>query len=321
VAADRGRVVRLRAAEPDAGERVDRFLARHLPDRSRTEIARWIRAGAVTLDGHPARAAHRLQAGEEVEVAQPPPQEIALVPQPMELEVLYEDDHLLALNKPAGLVVHPGAGVKDGTLVHALLARGERWSTIGGEVRPGIVHRLDRHTSGVMVVARTDAAHRGLAVQFRDRLVEKSYSALVFGRPDPPRGLIDAPIGRHRVHRARMAVRDRGRPAQTRYRVHEDLGMLTLLTALPLTGRTHQIRVHLAGLGHPIVGDRLYGADARLRRLDPAAARAVAAFPRLALHAAGLRLTHPVTGVALAFEAPLPRDLRDLLTALREIGR
>lgn len=313
-----GRLHRLQAETSDEGDRLDRFLADHLPDHSRTEIARWIREGNVTVAGQPARASRRLQAGDEIELTEPPARDSTLIPEPMDLDVLYEDDHLLVLNKPAGLVVHPGAGVRTGTLVHALLARGQKWSTIGGEVRPGIVHRLDRNTSGVMVVARTDAAHRGLADQFRDRLVEKQYTALVFGRPEPRRGLIDAPIGRHRVHRARMAVRDQGRPAQTRYRIEEEMGEMSLVLASPLTGRTHQIRVHLASLGHPIAGDHLYGwleCDRRLR--SPGIREALESFGRLALHATRLCLEHPRSGAKLDFSAPFPPDYETLLATLR----
>ncbi len=314
-----GRRHRVQAGEADQGQRLDAFLAHRLAGRSRTEVARWIRSGLVTLDGRPARASHRLAAGEWVEVREPEAAPSLLIPQPMDLEVLHEDDQILVLVKPPGLVVHPGAGVHSGTLVHALLARGERWSTIGGEVRPGIVHRLDRATSGVMVVARTDAAHRSLAAQFKDRTVEKSYTALVIGRPEAPRGLIDAPVGRHRQHRARMAVRDDGRPAQTRYQVAEELGPLTLLAASPLTGRTHQIRVHLSSMGHPIAGDRMYGGVTQARGLTSAPVRrALAAFGRLALHATRLAFRHPVTGEEITFSAPPPDDFTALLCRLRE---
>ena len=302
----------------EAGHRLDRFLVSRLVGRSRAEVTRWIHAGAVTIGGSPCRPAHRLRAGDLVRVVAPPALPSPLEPEPMPLERLYEDEQILVLVKPAGLAVHPGAGIRGGTLVNALLALGSEWSTIGGVHRPGIVHRLDRGTSGLMVVARTDVAHRGLAEEFRARRVEKEYHALVWGRPGAARGRIEAPIGRDPVHRARMAVRDAGRAAVTRYEVLEELPRATLLSVRPLTGRTHQIRVHCAALGHPLVGDSLYGGSAVARGVDGGAlAAAVRLLARPALHAHALAFTHPSTGARLRFSAPAPEDFRLILAALR----
>ncbi|MCZ6832341.1 MAG: RluA family pseudouridine synthase [Acidobacteria bacterium] len=314
----RERLERLQAGDQDAGRRLDLFLAEHLPDHSRSEISRWVGAGTVTIHGKPVRASRRLRAGEEVCLRIPAPRTTDLKPESIPLDVLFEDDHLLVLSKPPDMVVHPGAGVSTGTLVHALLARGERWSTIGGVHRPGIVHRLDRTTSGVMVVARTDAAHRALSLQFSQREVDKHYRAVVHGCPQAARGLIDAPIGRHATRRARMAVRDEGRPARTRYRIQERFDGFSLLAIELLTGRTHQIRVHLSELGHPLVGDRLYGAPLEAPQTPSGAA--VDAFQRVALHAEILSFHHPLSGEPLSFTAPLPADFQALLAALRAAG-
>ncbi|TDI28189.1 MAG: RluA family pseudouridine synthase [Acidobacteria bacterium] len=312
------RLERLQAGDQDAGRRLDIFLAEHLPDHSRSEISRWIGAGTVTIQGKPVRAARRLRAGEEVYLQIPAPRAMDLEPESIPLDVLFEDDHILVLSKAPHMVVHPGAGVRTGTLVHALLARGERWSTIGGVHRPGIVHRLDRTTSGVMVVARTDAAHRNLSLQFSQREVSKHYRAVVYGCPKAARGLIDAPIGRHAARRARMAVRDEGRPARTRYRIQERFDGFSLLVIELLTGRTHQIRVHLSELGHPLVGDLLYGAP--LKAPQTPAGAAVEQFERVALHAEILAFHHPLSGEPLSFTAPLPTDFQVLVAALRTAG-
>lgn len=302
----------------DAGLRLDRFLVSRLAGRSRAEVTRWIHAGAVTVDGSACRPAHRLRAGERIRVVAPAALPSPLVPEPVPIERLYEDEQILVLVKPAGLSVHPGAGVRGGTLVNALLSLGSEWSTIGGVHRPGIVHRLDRGTSGLMVVARTDVAHRALAGEFRERRVDKEYLAVVWGRPAAGRGRIEAPIGRDPVHRARMAVRDAGRAAVTRYEILEPWARATLLSLRPLTGRTHQIRVHCAALGHPLVGDSLYGGSAVARGLDGGAlAAAVRRLGRPALHAHALAFAHPTTGVPLQFTAPPPEDFRQLLEALR----
>jgi 23S rRNA pseudouridine1911/1915/1917 synthase len=305
----------------EAGLRLDRFLQAHAPELSRTRLQALIAAGEVRLDGAGARAGQRLRAGSAVTVRVPPPAPDRLVPEPIPLAVVYEDAAVLVVDKPPGLVVHPGAGHATGTLVHALLAHcGPGLAGVGGVRRPGIVHRLDRGTSGLLVVAKTDAAHQALTRQLRVRSVERQYVALVHGRLAHAEGLVEAAIGRHPVDRRRMAVRAAGgRPAVTRFRVTGRFvapAPLTLLEVRLGTGRTHQIRVHLAHLGHPVVGDPVY------RRRGPApggpelAAR-VAALGGHALHAAGLGFAHPETGAPLRFEAPLPAPFAALLDWLR----
>ncbi len=312
--------------EEEAGVRLDRFLSARAPDLSRTRLQSLIEAGRVAVDGRRLRASHRLRAGERVTVEVPPPVALDLVPEPIPLDLVFEDDALLVVNKPAGLVVHPGAGHATGTLVHALLAHcGPALSGIGGVRRPGIVHRLDRGTSGLLVVAKTDRAHLALARQLKARSVERRYLALVHGALARAEGIIEAAIGRDPRDRLRMAVRPpgQGRLAVTRYRVLERFAVPAPLSYLGLqlgTGRTHQIRVHLAHLGFPVVGDRTY----RPRGTPPGGsefARRVGALGGLALHAAVLGFSHPETGHALRFEAALPPAFEALLSWLREQAR
>ncbi|HXE32059.1 MAG TPA: RluA family pseudouridine synthase [Terriglobales bacterium] len=307
--------------------RLDRFLAAQLPEWSRTRLQALIEVGAVRVNGAPAsRASLALSQGARVEVDFPPPPPSELVPEPIPLNVLYEDEDLVAINKPAGLVVHPGAGRRTGTLVNALLHHFGTLSAHGGADRPGIVHRLDRGTSGVLVVARNDFAHQRLARQFHDRTVRKTYNALVHGLL-PSKGNIDLPIGRDPRRRARMSTRRRvnSREAHTSYRVVRRFPeaaaspqppqrlIYSWLEVALHTGRTHQIRVHLAALGHPIVGDKMYGAPALLA--GPGTLAGTGA-PRVMLHAARLELTHPRTGAALAFTAPLPAEITGFLQQL-----
>jgi 23S rRNA pseudouridine1911/1915/1917 synthase len=305
--------------------RLDRFLQARAGDLSRTRLQALIAAGRVLVDGRSRKASHRLRPGEAVSVEVPPPAPLALAPEPIPLDVVYEDEAVLVVNKPAGLVVHPGAGHTTGTLVHALLWHtGGRLSGIGGVRRPGIVHRLDRGTSGLLAVAKSDAAHASLARQLKARTVERRYLALVHGRVLQPEGLVETAIGRDPRSRLRMAVRPpgAGRLAVTRYRVLERFDAPAPLTWLAVhlgTGRTHQIRVHLAHLGFPVVGDRTYRPRAA-GPLDPALAARVVALGGLALHAAALGFTHPLTGTRLRFEAPLPAPLEALLASLRAAG-
>jgi 23S rRNA pseudouridine1911/1915/1917 synthase len=304
-----------------ANQRLDRWLASVVAELSRSRIKALIEAGHVRRDGATVRdPAEPVRPGARYVLAVPPPALAKPLPQRMDLSILYEDADLIVLDKPAGLVVHPAPGNLEGTLVNALLAHAEgELPVIGGEGRPGIVHRLDKDTSGVMVVAKTDRAHQGLARAFAARALERTYLALAWGVPGEQAFRIEAPIGRHPVDRKRMAVVPRGRPAATRVRLLRAHGTAVSLLACRLeTGRTHQIRVHLAHAGHPIVGDPLY-----CRRL-PAAARSLpaelaarlAGFPRQALHAATLAFAHPVTGALLRFETPPPPDLGALVNAL-----
>lgn len=286
------------------GERLDLFLARRLPQTTRSRARRLIDEGLVTVDGRlPAKAGLALEPGQRVRVTRPPVEPSALTPEPVPLRIVYEDDDLLAVDKPAGLTVHPAPGHQSGTLVHALLAHCPQLSEAGGAGRPGIVHRLDKDTSGLILVAKTDAAHLALARQLKERTVEKTYLALVEGRPDPPQGVIEAPIGRHPRARQRMAVVERGREARTHYRALREIDGRTLLEVRPETGRTHQIRVHLAAIGHPVVGDAVYGR----RGARPQGLR------RQFLHAWRLAFTHPRTGARVTLEAPLPEELESAL--------
>jgi 23S rRNA pseudouridine1911/1915/1917 synthase len=308
-------------AAADAGRRLDAWLAEALPELSRARIQALIAAGAVTVSGASARASTRVRAGQEVRVEVPAPVEAQPGPEDIPLRIVHEDAHLLVIDKPAGLVVHPGAGTREGTLVNALLHHVRDLSGIGGVLRPGIVHRLDRGTSGLIVVAKSDEAHRGLAAQFAARVVEKQYLAVVHGVPRQARGTIDAPIGRHPVHRKKMSTAaPRGRPARSSFEVEERLDAAALLRVRIHTGRTHQIRVHLASAGHPIVGDATYGGTRAPGSAASAARAAVAGFPRPALHAAALAFSHPVTGAPIALRAPLPADMEALLAALRPPG-
>jgi 23S rRNA pseudouridine1911/1915/1917 synthase len=300
------------------GVRLDRFLAQQLPDVSRARVQALIDGGAVSVDGAGTRASLRLREGARVDVTIPEP--AAAVPQPedLPLAVVHDDPGFLVVDKPAGLVVHPGAGAASGTLVNALLHHVHDLSGVGGVLRPGIVHRLDKGTSGLILVAKDDAAHRALAAQFAAREVRKEYVAVVHGVPARAEATIDRPIGRDPVHRRRMAIDvPRARAARSTYAVRERLDGASLLDVRIHTGRTHQIRVHLASLGHPIAGDDLYGGRRTPSCRGADARAALAAFPRPALHAARLAFRHPATGEALAFDSPLPADLQALLDALR----
>jgi 23S rRNA pseudouridine1911/1915/1917 synthase len=297
--------------------RLDRFLAR-LPELgTRSRAKGLLDDGLVSVDGQPRKAAHPLRSGERVSVTVRPPEPATVEAEALPLAVLYEDAYLVAIDKPPGMVVHPAPGARRGTVVNALLHRLGALSGVGDPDRPGIVHRLDRDTSGVLLVARTPQALEGLAKQFRDRTVSKHYVAVVHGVVRPNTGIVDQAIGRHPHHRQRMSVRTRGgRAAVTRFEVVERLPGASLLRLAPETGRTHQLRVHLAAIGHPIVADHLYGG--RSQRGAPASVgAALDACPRQALHAASLAFTHPVTGEPIVVRASLPADLKALLKALR----
>jgi 23S rRNA pseudouridine1911/1915/1917 synthase len=298
-----------------AGERADRFLARVL-GRPRNQIQRWLRDGRATLRGTPLKPSHALAAGEVLRVI---PEDAAsretLEPEADELVVLYEDRDLVVLDKPSGLSVHPGAGRSTGTLAHRILAGYPETAGVGGPGRPGIVHRLDKDTTGALLVARTAAAYQGLTEAFAQRRIRKTYLAFVHGRPKAAAGKIAAPIGRHPHRRQMMTIRSGGKPAVSHYRVLA-LAPAAALVEIDLeTGRTHQIRVHLKHLGHPLIGDPVYG-EARWKGLPRDQHAALRDFRRPALHAWRLALAHPVSGAPLSVEAPIPSDLRDLWRSL-----
>jgi 23S rRNA pseudouridine1911/1915/1917 synthase len=300
--------------ESAAGQRLDQALVAQLPQYSRARLQRWIASGAVQLAGRKARASERLWGGEHVEVRAEYLPDETVAPEAMDLDIVHEDAAILVINKPAGMVVHPGAGNRTHTLQNALLAHDPGLARVP---RAGLVHRLDKDTSGLLVVARTPEAHRALVRELQEHLIERIYLALCLGRPTAG-GTIDDPIGRHRTQRTRMTVRSDGRPAVTHFRIEERFRGHTLLRVQLETGRTHQIRVHLAHVGLPIAGDPDYGG--RRRQVAGASSEVQAAlqgFRRQALHAQRLSLTHPETGERLAFEAPIPQDLRALLAVLR----
>lgn len=299
-----------------AGTRLDQALANLFPEFSRSRLSEWIRQGLVTVDTRTCRPRDRVAGGERIALTIAPAADSERwQAQAMDIAVIYEDQHLLVVDKPAGLVVHPGAGNPDGTLVNALLHRDPELIRVP---RAGVVHRLDKNTSGLLVVARTLLAHKRLVSALKCRQVEREYLAVVTGLLSAG-GRVDAPVGRHRVHRTRMAVNDAGRPAATRYRVERRFRAHSLLRLALESGRTHQIRVHMAHIDHPLVGDPVYGGRLRL----PAGAgtelsERLRAFKRQALHAEQLKLRHPVSEQAMHWRSPLPPDMRELLAALEE---
>ena len=306
-----------------AGERLDRFLAGAQPDLSRSRIQTLIGAGAVTVNGGSARVSRRLKPGDRVHLELPAPRRVAIEPERIALDIVYEDPDLLVVNKPAGMVVHPGAGVTRGTLVHALLHHDPGIAEVGGAGRPGIVHRLDKETSGLMVVARTPRAYRALVEALRAHDVRRVYRALVWGDPGADEGEIAGPIGRDPRRRQRMTVvRRGGKSALTRWRVLTRFGAVSLLEARLETGRTHQIRVHFAHLGMPVVGDPVYGGRGKKQLSGNQSQRTLAdalldCLPRQALHASELALRHPVTGRPQRWTTPVPDDFARALDLLR----
>jgi 23S rRNA pseudouridine1911/1915/1917 synthase len=297
------------AAEP-GGERLDVFVARSVAGLTRSRAQKLIDDGMVLVEGKCERASYRLEAGQRVSVTVPAPEASEARPEAIPLDIIYEDADIIAINKPAGMTVHPSPGHTTSTLVNAILAHcadageGFALSGIGGVLRPGIVHRLDRDTSGVILVAKNDQAHNALAKQLKERTVEKTYLALVEGTPSPAEGVIEAPIARDPRNRQRMAIVEGGRESVTGYKVVERFAGYALVEARPKTGRTHQIRVHLAAIGHPIVGDRLYGKPSKLVN-------------RHWLHAAKIAFTHPRSGERMELAAELPADLDMAVSGFR----
>ena len=320
-----GRRVAVTILPEQAGARLDQALHRLLPELSRSRLKQLMLEGRVASAGTVLRdPAQRAAAGARIVVDLPEPEAPEPQAQPIPLVIRFEDSHLIVVDKPAGLVVHPAPGNPGGTLVNALLAHcGASLAGIGGVRRPGIVHRLDKDTSGLLVAAKTEAAHRALSHDFARRRIERAYSALVWGVPMPPAGEIAGNIGRSAANRKKMAVvaAARGKPAATRYRVERRFdAAAALLTCRLLTGRTHQIRVHLAHIGHPLIGDPVYGTRAgrQVARLGAIGAE-IATFPRQALHAGRLGFTHPATGERLVFDSPLPADMAALIANLERL--
>jgi len=312
------------ATDADNGGRLDRVLASSIDDVSRSRIKILIEAGSVTIDGATITdPSHRVKLGQIFAMIIPDSQPASIEPEAIDLDVLYEDEDVIVINKPAGMVVHPAPGSPNGTLVNALLAHcGASLSGIGGVRRPGIVHRLDKDTSGVMVAAKNDVAHQSLATQFAERTIERAYTAVIWGIPAPPLGVVEGNIGRSERNRLKMAVvrAPKGRVARTHYRVTERLGPQASITQCRLeTGRTHQIRVHMTHLGHPLVGDPVYGRQsaARMKSLNTVARTFLDDFKRQALHAHLIGFIHPRKQQQLQFKSEIPKDIKSLINVLR----
>jgi 23S rRNA pseudouridine1911/1915/1917 synthase len=317
----------IRVKPSDQGKRLDVLVASFLSDCTRTFAAGLIGAEHIRVDGQPKKPGYRVKSGQRISGVIPPPVPVEFKPEPIPIDILYEDDHVIVVNKQAGLVVHPAAGHFSGTLVNGLLYHCPDLGGIGGELRPGIVHRLDKDTSGILVVAKHDAVHTNLSRQFKSRKIQKQYLALVHGNMKKATGSIKLPIGRHPVDRKRMStVSPRGRTAETHWSVKEQFQGVTLLEVDLKTGRTHQIRVHCAALHHPIVGDKVY----RPRKLEKTIARdhlqsdkilqVLKSVKRQMLHAWRLSFRHPHTGKEASFESPLPEDMAAIIQRIREIG-
>lgn len=323
---DEERILRIVVPEAHAGERLDRFLASQLSDLSRTRIQKLIEESHVLIDGHAVKASHAVATGEEIVVRIPKPRKWELLPEPIPLDIVYEDDHLVVVNKPAGMVVHPAFANYSGTLVNALLYHCRKLSGIGGVERPGIVHRLDKDTSGLIVVAKDDLTHRALAQQFAEKTSEREYWAVVWGHPREKAGRVETRIGRSPKDRTRMTIHGAGKIAITNYEVLEEFHLLSLVRCWLETGRTHQIRVHLAHLGHPVFGDPTYGGRGRRvsglsKRERDFAVELLRMMPRQALHARALGFVHPITQETLRFQSDLPEDMSRLLQKLRTESR
>ncbi|MBI3950789.1 MAG: RluA family pseudouridine synthase [Acidobacteria bacterium] len=307
------------ASEKDAGRRLDRFLASVLTELSRSRIQQLILEANVFVNGQKVKPSYKIKPGDRLEVEIPSPPASQFSPEAIPLDIIYEDEDLIVINKPAGLVVHPGAGVGSGTLANALAYHFKQLSRVSSSARPGIVHRLDKDTSGLLVVAKSDEGHEKLAAQWRRREVEKTYIGLVYGIPTPAQGRIEAPVGRHPTQRIKMAVRpeSKGRQALTLYQVIETFADAALLELQLRTGRTHQIRVHLAHIHHPIVGDDVYGGGYKTKIKDLVVRDAINQLGRHFLHAAKLRFQHPRTRLMMEFQSELPPELQPLLDLLR----
>lgn len=305
-------------SEERQGERLDAFLASSLAELTRSAVQRLIEHGMVRVDGKEVKSSHKLSNGEEVTISIPPPEPSTATPEDMSLVILFEDADIIVVNKPAGLTVHPGAGISSGTLVNGLLGHCSDLSGIGGEIRPGIVHRIDKDTTGILVVAKNDAAHQGLSAQFSQHTVKRVYYALVFGSPKTDKGRIEGEIGRHPVDRKKMSGNAKhGRHAVTHWKVLARYNGVTLLKLRLETGRTHQIRVHLSEAKHPLLGDSVYGGDARLGNIKDVKLRSlIKELGRQALHAKTLGFIHPASGEYVEFDSDLPEDMQRIIDYL-----
>ncbi|MEO8218200.1 MAG: RluA family pseudouridine synthase [Acidobacteriota bacterium] len=304
--------------DADSSGRLDTLLARSFPEHSRSFLARLIDEGHVLIDGAPAtKRSQTIAPGQRITVTVPEPETSPIASQNIALTVLYQDAAIAVIDKPAGMVVHPAAGHRDGTLVNALLFHMPDLSGVGGEIRPGIVHRLDKDTSGLMVVAKTDAAHRNLSANWGTEKIQKHYLAIVYGVAKPAAGTIDRPVGRHPKDRVRMGIVAGGRRAVTIYRTLEEFRGVSLVACELKTGRTHQIRVHMQAIGHPIVGDAMYSGPQWRGIPDKRIQKTLAAMQRQALHASRLMFPHPTTGDSMSFQSELPQDMATMIEALR----
>jgi 23S rRNA pseudouridine1911/1915/1917 synthase len=303
-----------------SGTRLDAFLSSQFTDISRTRIQRAIEDGDILVNDRMVKPSYKLRADDKIEIDLPEPPPVDLLPEPLPLDIIYEDDALIVVNKPAGMVVHPGAGLDSGTLANALVYHFNELSGAAGRIRPGIVHRIDKETSGLLVVAKNDLAHIRLSEQFHDRNVFKMYVALVYGRVSQSIGDIEANIGRSPHNRTRMAVLKggAGRYAHTIFQVEDRYQEFSLLRVQIKTGRTHQIRVHLAHIGHPVVGDIVYGQGRENSIRDPIRRKEIRLLGRHFLHAAQLEFVHPATGELMKFEAPMPAELTSFLSMLNQ---
>ncbi len=307
-------IYKFTVSEQDSGLRADIVLFRLLPNHSRAQIKKLIESQNVLLNGGGLKASSRLTVGQELSVKIPSPEKIEASPEDIPISVIYEDQSIIVVNKPANLVVHPGAGVNRGTLVNAILFRCRDLGSIGGKIRPGIVHRLDKDTSGVMVIAKNDASHNSLVEQFKAREVKKSYLALVYGNLKVESGCFESEIGRHPVKRIKMSSKSRsGRKAITKWIVERRFGIATLVNVEPMTGRTHQIRVHFSENGHPIIGDKVYGTKRQKINLIGNSGNII---DRQALHAEKLGFKHPINNEYIEFTAPLPYDIKSAIEKL-----
>ena len=312
---------RFEVTQEDVGSRLDLFLSRMSLELSRNQVQRLIDNNCILVNDKPQKSSYKLRSKDQIQVFVPPPPPVQLQPEPLSLDVVFEDDHLIAVNKPPGLVVHPATSHRTSTLVHGLLYHCDHLADLGGPLRPGIVHRLDKDTSGIIVVAKDDSTYRHLSKQFKRKLVYKEYSALVYGRLPHSAGQFTDPIRRHPKNRKKMGIMAGGREAFTFWWLELLFGEVSLVKVVIKTGRTHQIRVHFAHAHHPVVGDATYGGKKRVKAVQNHLLRArLSKIKRQMLHARRLSLVHPVTGETLDWSAPLPEDMSELLEFLRKYG-